>query len=196
MSDSKIKIQHVRFCRSCQELLPVKCTKCIAHPERKPRVVEIIGTPKILATAPCNCVKLQCQRDKCAGTMWRQLKADGSLPTKNHFCSGFCQNMVTAAARKTKTTITCSFVLCRKPVEKHLSALKVIQRAFCSQKCHYFQRIREKMIKRRETDDIQVLSCEKCREVRDHKKVASGLYACTRCNYRRKDLVERPELVR
>ncbi len=56
-----MKVQRVRWCSQCESLLPLKCTKCLSHPERTPKQVELFDLPEILETGPCGCVRFACQ---------------------------------------------------------------------------------------------------------------------------------------
>lgn len=137
----KIKVQRIAYCTQCECLLPKRCTKCVAHPDRKPRIVEIYDAPKILKTNECGCVGFRCQRVECMNTrlVWRHPRADGTLGFKNHFCSPECVRIVTAAARKAKRiTETCSCG-CGRTVTRPASCMRA-KHTYFSQLCHFRHR--------------------------------------------------------
>lgn len=186
--------QHLMFCVQCHELLPRKCHKCITHPDRKPRIVEVFGVPPILQTAPCRCVLIACQREGCDKTMWRQLMASGELKLRNHFCSVTCRNRVIADARKkVNKPIPCTF--CNTIVLRSPSDTKNRLHTYCNPECFHRHRVQVKANRRRQLEgheSIQALACysSRCRgEVVDHRRVKSGVLSCVRCNARRDDRV-------
>lgn len=185
---SYFKVQHIRFCKQCRELLPTKCAKCIVHPERKPRVVAIYDAPRILATGPCGCVKIICQFEKCARKrfMWRRLKADGSLAQHNHYCTPNCARDDIAAARTTRVTVTCAYAPCSKKFERKACEVKNMRCACCSPACGYLQRKVETAKKReaaKKDDGALLLQCAgKCRgEITDHLALSRSQAKCVPC---------------
>ncbi len=185
---SFVKVQRVCWCVQCEEMLPRRCTKCVKHPDRKPRVVEIFDAPPVLATNECGCVKIRCQRPGCLHTMWRHPRVDGTLGNKNHFHDPDCVRIVTAAAKVAKrVTVICSCG-CGRLVTRPMSNMKA-KNVFFSQLCHFRWRVATAAKARREKDgaDVQAFICygEECRgEVVDHTRLPNGRYACVRCNNR------------
>lgn len=185
------KHQTIRWCTQCEEQLPTRCAKCIKHPDRKPRVVEIFDAPTIIKTNECGCVGFKCQRNKCTapGLVWRHPRADGTLGYKNHFCSPNCVRLVTAAARVAKrVTLPCSCG-CGKMLTRPASNMRS-KYIYFSQKHHYDHRVQLKAAFRRETipEDVQAFVCtsKTCRgEIIDHTRVRAGVYKCVRCNFYR-----------
>jgi hypothetical protein len=183
--------QVVCFCIQCEEKLPDLCAKCLKHPDRKPRVVEIYDAPTILKTNECGCVGFKCARKVCTNPklVWRHPKADGTLGYKNHFCSPECVRAETAEAKKAKrVTMPCSCP-CRRPITRPASMMKA-KRVYFSPKCHIEDRVRLKAeARRREMDDgaVQAVACYSprcCGAVTDHTRLPNGLYNCVRCNTR------------
>ena len=185
---SFVKVQRVCYCIQCEEMLPKRCKKCVKHPDRRPRVVEIFDAPPVLATNECGCVKIRCQRPGCLQTMWRHPRADGTLGNKNHFHDPACVRIVTAAAKRAaRVTVVCTCG-CGRTVTRSLSLMKA-KRVYFSQLCHFRHRVALKAEARRaeDNDDVQSLVCSSkyCRgEVTDHKRLDNGRYACVRCNNR------------
>ena len=184
----------VSYCVQCETLLPRRCVKCVKHPDRKPRVVELYGVPEVLATAECGCcVRLRCQRPGCFKTMWRPKKDLARL--KNHLCSVACRQAVVAAAKVSmRVSVPCACG-CGKTVSRPKSNIKT-ERVYFSQLHHYAHRQVLKAQARRaeERGDVQALACSstRCRgEVRDHVRTTTGKMACTYCHARRDDAVER-----
>lgn len=184
------KIQHIRFCKQCRELLPTKCAKCIVHPERKPRVVAIYDSPPILATGPCGCVKIACQFEKCSRKrfMWRRLKADGSLAQHNHYCTPDCARDDIASARTTRVMVTCAYVPCSKKKERKACEVKNMRSMCCSPACGYLQRKVETAAKRKAalsakngTDGRSLMWCENCDDATDHMEVSRSTARCVKC---------------
>ena len=181
-----MKVQRVRFCRQCQELLPTRCSKCIVHPERKPRIVSIYDSPPILATGPCGCVKISCQYAGCKAKrfMWRRLKHDGTLAQHNHYCTQECARADIAQARTTRVTVTCSYKKCGVKFERKPSEVKGMRHAFHTPKCFYLHRVENRVDTRRPVDDdsIGMMMClGRCRSVTDHNTPKKGAASCRAC---------------
>lgn len=182
------RVQRICWCVQCEERLPDRCEKCVKHPDRRPRVVEIYDAPPVLATNECGCVKIRCQRDGCLSTMWRHPRADGTLGYKNHFHEPACVRVVTAAARKAqRVTRNCSCG-CGKKITRPASNMRAKQTYF-SQLHHFQHRVALKSEARRarEKFDVQAKVCDspRCRGVvTDHTRTPTGLFACVRCNAR------------
>ena len=183
--------QKIHFCSQCGDTLPLRCVKCIRHPERKPRVVELFDAPPILRTGPCGCILIQCQRQGCKETRWCRLKADGTFELKNYYCSKYCGGQVTGEARKTRQILPCSYPGCTKKVEKHVSSIVRTKRIYCGQSHHYAHRTimkleRKAAEKHRKAmlEKVVLLSCRgKCRnEVTTHTEMVGGMASCQICN--------------
>lgn len=194
-----MKVQRIRFCVQCEEALPRRCAKCVKHPDRRPRVVELFGVPAVLATNECGCVKIRCQRPGCLRTMWRHPLADGTLARRNHFCSPACGRAVTAAAKRAARVAAPCSCGCGRQVVRPASNMRA-QRAYYSQRCHYLHRAALLAQARRraaEADDaVQAYACysPRCRgAVTDHTKLPGGAYACVRCHARGAPPSVRPE---
>lgn len=191
MSTPGFKVQLVRYCIQCEEVLPRRCTKCVKHPKRAPRVVELFGVPVVLAINECGCVKIRCQLTGCFRTMWRHPLADGTLPRRNHFCSPTCVRIATAAAKRAARTSTiCSMPGCARVITRPASNMRA-KHVYCSQKCHFLHRAFLKAKARRERaegdDSVQAFACygPRCAgEITDHTKLPSGQYDCVRCHTR------------
>ncbi len=185
-----MKVQRICWCLNCEEMLPKHCSKCIIHPDRKPRVVELYGVPPVISTNACGCVLLRCQRDTCLKTMWRHPRADGTLGHKNHFCSPECVRIITAAAKVDKrVTVVCSDG-CGRLVTRPASNMRA-KHAYFSPLCHYRHRIQMKSDARRVGPrEVQTFACasKDCRgAVVDHQRLPTGLYECVRCRARAKE---------
>ncbi len=183
---SASKVQHIRFCKQCRELLPTKCEKCLVHPERRPRIVSIYDAPPILATGPCGCVKLACQLEKCTRKrfMWRRLKADESLAQHNHYCTAQCGRDDIAAARNTRVMVTCAYKPCSKQKERKACEVKNMRSMCCSPECGYLQR-KVETAKRRAAAVADkrgtFVWCEKCKDATDHADISKTMARCTKC---------------
>lgn len=127
-----IKVQRLSYCINCENLLPVKCAKCRAHPDRKPRHIVVYDCPPILETGPCGCVKIACQREGCGKSKWTTVpKARSFL---RQFCSRACANVVIAEGQKTRSRIACACG-CGRWVERPPCKLKTHKRSFFSRLC-------------------------------------------------------------
>lgn len=189
----KLKIQHVRVCQQCRDVLPVKCEKCVKHPERKPRVVEIFDAPEILETLKCGCVGFKCQRPDCPKMVYRKLKRDGTLELHNHFCSRSCNSFMTASSKPSNAvSLPCSNG-CGTVVKRPPSKVKLARFIYCGRGCKYEHRIkinheRRELIKRAiESGAVQNLECwGKCPKGSITKHTKDGRdYVCPKCGERR-----------
>lgn len=189
--------RRVLFCVQCEEPLPSKCAKCVKHPNRKPKYVELFGTPEIFARSACGCIQIRCQRPGCFKLPWK--RESDTERFKNLFCSRSCTGIVTAAAKVAKRVMLPCSCGCGRIISRPASNM-LRKHVYFSQKCHYSHRMRLASQERRSIDRslFQALCCdsERCRgAVRDHKKLSVGLYACTYCNARRMGKIVRLEKV-
>ncbi len=185
-----MSIQRISYCTQCECPLPKKCSSCVKHPDRKPRIVEIFDAPPVLSINSCGCVQIQCQRAGCHARVWRHPRADGTLGNKNHFCSPACVRLVTAQAKVAqRVTAPCSCG-CGRTVTRSNSLMRA-KRVYFSQVCHFRHRVALKAAARRVKEaDVQAFQCAspRCRgEITDHTRLASGLYDCVRCHARAKE---------
>lgn len=185
-----MKFQRIRYCDQCEELLPKVCTKCVKHPDRRPRMVELFGMPPVLSIGPCGCVKIGCQRTGCAITVWRVPRADGSLGLKNQFCSKSCNALVTAERKKAKRiTATCSDG-CGRTVTRPASNMRA-KYVYFSQVCHFKHRTvlaAEKRIAAAQANkdtDRGLLECLKCKDIKEHLTPEARQAICLTCGTKR-----------
>ena len=141
-----IKIQKIHECRQCGDLLPLKCLKCLAHPDRKPRIVELYGLPPILETGPCGCVRIACEREGCARSVWRRVYQVAKHPSR--FCGDSCARIFQAARRNTQQEVTCANPGCergadgtRKRFKVKVCRLRGGRQVCCCPACMYAYRI-------------------------------------------------------
>lgn len=206
-----LKIQKIRWCTSCQELLPLKCEKCVKCPDRKPKPVEVFGWPPILATRDCGCIQIACQRPDCGKRFWRHVPARGKGGQAKHrqqYCSPACWLVVARQIRSAKTIMTpCSE--CKKPTYRKPCHLKTYKRVFCGRPCFLIAHARGKYGRvvvedeasprgpGRPTEDLtsQMLECRAPKhfgEITEHLEVkGTKLFECTgilagkKCGHRR-----------
>lgn len=179
------KVQRICWCVQCEELLPSKCEKCIKHPDRKPRIVEVYGAPPIIETNKCGCVGFKCQRNACTNPdlVWRHPKADGTLGFKNHFCSPACVRAVTSEAhRACRVEVPCDCG-CGRICMRRKSELRS-KGVYFSQLCHYRHRLEVMHEKRAKKVAIKTLWCFKCIAEVDHSKLPNDRFECVRCRNR------------
>ena len=187
-----MKVCRVRWCVQCEEILSKKCVRCIKHPDRKPRIVELIGTVNIIETGPCGCVRFSCQRVGCPKTMWRHLRLSGktSYAVRNHFCSTSCCAATTADKKRLARPMICAYPPCGRVRLVQRSELKGKTRIFCSGKCFHINKLLENEQRRRLNKDemaVQAYVCNspRCRgAVTDHTRLQDGQYDCVRCHAR------------
>lgn len=193
---SMFKVQKIRSCQQCGDLLPLKCKSCTCDPKRKPRVIEFYEWPEILATGPCGCIKIRCQAEGCTRTVWRDPKhygKGGKAISKRFFCSIPCSARSMAAARCTRQTVPCAY--CSKQVVKKSYALKTWNKSFCNQTCYFLRRAKDAhaikeaaRIDKAGTDGRALLQCSgtKCRgEVTEHSSVSGNTAQCLVCATKR-----------
>lgn len=154
-----LKVQKIRSCVQCGDVLAKKCDRCKAHSNRKPRVIEYYDWPEILAISPCGCIKIACQLPGCHATMWRlKSKNRGGMSiSKNFFCSVAHTSKFVASQRDKRQTVPCAY--CGKLVVKKAFALKTWKESYCNQTCHFLQRAKRKHEAREASAKIQVMVC-------------------------------------
>lgn len=174
----KIRVQRIRWCTQCECMLPKRCAKCVAHPDRKPRMVEIFGAPQVLATNECGCVKIRCQRPGCQATMWRHPRADGTLGYRNHFHEPQCVRFVTAAAKKAKQVAYVCACGCGRGGMRTMSDMRA-KYTYFSHLCQYKHRTTLRL-EREEAARVAAVAaaiedaqradlwCLKCKSVKEH----------------------------
>ncbi len=185
---SIFKIQRIRSCVQCGDVLALKCAACTKHPERKPRVLEIYDWPPILKTAECGCcIQISCQAEGCTRRMWRNVKHNKAsmAASKRSFCSIACAARSMAMARCTRQTVPCDW--CKKPVTKKSYALKTWKKSFCNQTCYFLRRAKDahaiKEAERNAPDagNIGLLHCVKCNDVTEHLTPKNKPAMCKTC---------------
>jgi hypothetical protein len=141
---STLHFQRVRFCTQCKEPLPKKCDRCLEHPERTPKVIELYDFPKILRTAECGCcVEISCQASGCSKSMWRHVNKhykSGKWPAKTFCCSQRCAALTASMSRKTGMKVLCSCG-CGQKIYKEMWALKMNRYVYAnSEHCYKHRR--------------------------------------------------------
>lgn len=202
---STLKIQFVRSCVQCGDVLSTKCKGCIKHPERQPRVVEFYDWPEILETNSCGCIRIRCQLEGCSVTMWRYRQRNGQhgLPTsKNFYCSVPHSARAAGLGRVKKIMVPCAS--CSKPVQKKNYAIKTWKRSFCNRTCYFIFRAKERhslqekavadrKMERCGTDGRALIECfANCKGrglVTEHLETGRGVAKCTLCGTSRKTTV-------
>ena len=186
--------QEIRACSKCGDLLPLKCQACLRHPGKKPRPIILYDCPPILATGPCGCILITCQRPGCAKRMWRTVKS--AKQGESHYCDRRCWNLVLNAGKKTRKLMPCGNEGCRrahnskrKMIEVHLFRLERAEVVCCSTECRWEQ---ERRVKKRREDALGALLalyCAKCAAVTNHARVRRYLFRCITpgCGTRRSD---------
>lgn len=196
---TRLEIVRVRWCVQCEGPLPKRCSSCVKHPDRKPRYVEVFGSPTIIRMAECKCcAEISCQRPTCKGTRFERLDASRTLKdTKNYFCSKKCTALITAEAKLAKRVHAVCSCGCEREVVRPASNMRA-QRVYFSQKCHFEHRVkmqhaaRMEKIKTAEDGYLQTLWCARCKDVTDHTKRVSKLMQCVRCYLGRAENVGMP----
>lgn len=196
---STFKVQRIRSCVQCGDVLSLKCKGCVKHPDRKPRVIEYYDWPEILKTAECGCcIYIQCQFPGCGKCVWRNKShnREGRAISKAFFCSTTCSGRTIGLARVNRREVPCAY--CAKKVMKKACELKTWKHAFCNRTCYFLfkakqthdqKQIAEKLYK--SLNDLSMLQCQgKCRgQVTEHSKTSKNTSACKTCNTVRDDRV-------
>lgn len=180
---SEFKVQYIRSCVQCGDILSKKCGGCTKHPNRKPRITEIYDWPPILATGPCGCIQIKCQRAACGNLAWRSRGHQSIMSRfKSAFCSRKCNSIANFENRKNRLTVKCAWHLCDTKIERKCSILKTFKHSYC-RKDHYYL-ARKKMaydITERQTVSRSLYYCSKCRDVTEQMNEAKRL-RCLTCN--------------
>lgn len=183
------KIQRVRSCVQCGDLLPLKCAKCVKHPARKPRIIELYEWPEILETAPCGCFKIACMLPGCTKTMWRIRKFKHGLAEQKHF---FCEQRHAQRfhAQQKRNSVVVACEECKTRIERIPAKIKA--RMFCKPECWYIYQKRKQaeakagqQIIAKALDRHEMLTCRRCREITEHKPVLRGISECLACGEKR-----------
>lgn len=197
-----LKVQRVRACVQCGDVLSKKCDKCKKHPTRQPRIIELYDFPAPLKVAECGCcILLRCQRPGCHVTFWRSTKNNAVKGKSRHatfVCSGRCRSITANAGRKTSILLPCGW--CEKPVSRQPAQIPLKRIVFCKPVCWYLYRTREaarrNAIKREPSllDPAAAdLQCEgKCRAITEHVEIAPNRYRCRTCSHVRSDVIKVP----
>lgn len=183
---SVFKVQRIRSCVQCGDVLGLKCKNCIKHPERKPRVIDFYDWPEILKTAECGCcIQIRCQADGCGKLVWRNAKHNrgGKAISKAFYCSISCSARSMAMARCKRQSVPCAY--CSKMVVKKMFSLKTWVRSFCNNTCYFLFRAKTKheakMAAKEDEEARALLWCEKCRDVTDHDSTNLSKANCRPC---------------
>lgn len=184
----KFKVQFIRSCVQCGDVLSLKCKSCVKHPKRKPRVIEYHDWPEILEAGPCGCcIKIACQSPGCSKAMWRytgHVKGGKSL-TKRFFCSKPCFHRGNTLER---VQVSCSY--CTKPTTRKISSSPTWRHSFCNLTCYILFRRKaeyELRVKRHAakagTDGHALLQCNgRCRgAITEHVETRVRMAKCLVC---------------
>ncbi len=184
------RVQKIRSCQQCGDVLAQKCGKCLKHPDRAPKVVEYFEWPKILKTCECACsVLVNCQNPACNKPVWRFCKnsKSGLSRSQNLFCSRACSCRAQNRARNFQTPVPCGW--CKKLVARTRYDVKTFKAAYCC-RAHYFlarkkREHEEKEIHKAQEETRALLFCKTCRDVTEHDAANSKMPACQTCKSRR-----------
>ncbi len=201
---STFKVQRIRSCVQCGVVLGLKCKACVAHPTRKPKIVEVYDWPPILETCPSgDCLRIACQRPGCKKTMWRNRThtRGGKMKYATMYCSQECNIAELARARDTRVEVPCGWHACNTKVRRSASQLKNFKRAFCRPD-HYWLALKKdahdaKQAEHRASegeDGLSMMQCEgKCRgEITEHKQTAKHRAECLICRWERNSRIAIP----
>lgn len=199
---SVLKIQRVRFCRTCHESLPQKCSKCLLHPDRKPTTLVYYSWPPIVEICPCKGgIKVRCQRPGCENITpwrWRANAREKMSRSANVYCSKQCNLMVIAAERRsTRATYPCAH--CGKSKEIKLSEAKSRAFVFCHRECYRLWQIgknsREMADLRKLKEGLDGRSLLQCRgkctkgrgigDITEHQDITKYKAKCLTCGVER-----------
>jgi hypothetical protein len=189
------KIQRIRSCTQCHELLPLKCEKCVCSPKREPRVVELFGWPEVLQVGPCGCFQIACQAAGCVRKMWRYpgKNPKGLSVSRNLYCSKQCTLREARAARTTAVMLPCRY--CRKLCRRKQSDLARHANVFCHPEHYFLFRSKQKHQEKRaaaaavEATDRGLLECLKCKDITEHLTPAKTYAVCLICGTKRSQSV-------
>ena len=183
-----IKFQKIKWCVQCRELLPLKCAKCVRHPNRKPKVQDVYNWPPILETRDCGCVRIGCQKEGCKNTMWRHTTSgrNGMCRKERQFCSRSCAAQQYGKVIFKQVEVPCGW--CKKKVFKRLSEIKTHANSFCSKACLFMFMRKDKHEKEESENSKALLICDGPKhrgEITEHVVIKRDLYECVGCGYRR-----------
>lgn len=175
---STFKPFYIRICTQCKDPQPLKCAKCVHHPKRTPKVIEVYAPP--MTTKICECrlsFQFECQRDGCGKRVWRSKTSNsraGMVYAKKLFCSVECRMIQLGKDITTRVEVPCDW--CGKKVLRTPCRLKR-ENIFCCKSHIYLWRekkrhdIREEEKKSaieyaRESDDptTGLLECSTCKK--------------------------------
>jgi hypothetical protein len=181
-----LKIQRIRWCVQCECPLPLKCARCVKHPNRKPKIQDVYDWPPILATRDCGCIQIACQREGCTAKMWRHVpsasKRDGKCRYRNQFCSPRCSSIAGNAGRLNRKEVSCAE--CSKKLIRKAYNLKTWKHSFCGPKCRmifYRKEMYESKERARRAEEnpvTQMLYCKPHAQPTTHRKIGGGLLEC------------------
>ena len=183
---SDFKPFYIRICLQCKDPQPLKCAKCIHHPKRKPKVIEVYAPPMTLKICECRLsFQFECQRDGCEKRVWRSKTSNsraGMVYAKKLFCSVECRMAQLHKDITTRVEVACDW--CGKKVMRTPCNLKQ-ENIFCCQAHIYLWRAKKrhdaKEAERREAMeakkkalslDIGLMHCAKCNDVTEHQTPA------------------------
>lgn len=178
------KVQRIRSCTQCHEVLPLKCKKCACSPTRKPRVVELFNWPEVLKVAECGCCfQFACQLPGCTGRMWRCVKKNQKAlsVSRNLYHTKICAISAAHRAKENFEMVPCEY--CRKPCRRTQFMLKRHAHVFCHGECYHLWRAKKKHQAMQEKDNPQtgMLHCRKCGAVTEHQTPKVGKAKCLIC---------------
>lgn len=187
-------VQRIRSCSQCGDVLPQKCGGCLAHPDRKPRIIELYDWPPILATGPCGCLLIQCQAPDCTNKRWRYpfLKnKEGKSVAKTFCCSPKCATTIANSAKAKKIKVNCAY--CEKLKEVWPSVLKARRNIYCKPECHYlhmrkmaFEAKEGQKIIETQMNKAALLACEgSCKDITEHTEISRHKHKCNGCGAER-----------
>lgn len=186
-----LSVQRLAFCTQCRCLLPKRCARCVQHPGRKPRVIQLFAAPPILETASCGCVKVRCAAQTCRGTgfKWLKLTRERILPEKNLYCSKACALVTNGKLQRRGEPMSC---VCGKTFYRPPSALRPAS-AYCSPACRWAhhraqkeERRQQEELAREGLDGQALYYCPVCRDVTAHRHEEKHL-RCESCGSRQQD---------
>lgn len=199
----QLKIQRVKFCTQCHEALPLKCSKCVKHPDRVPQVIEYYDWPEIVETCPCNgAVKVRCQRPGCEKITpwrWRTHNKGKMARAKSIFCSKQCGLSVLAESRKKRVQVPCGY--CGKPKEVKLSLSKRSAFIFCHAE-HYrlwkigksWEAVKKVVAEKEATDGKSLMWCDVCNDVTNHQDIINRRAQCQVCRAKKSTVGSGPDM--
>ena len=192
---SVFRVQRIRSCVQCGSVLGLKCGKCVKHPGRKLRVIELFDWPEILRTAQCGCcIEISCQLPGCKKTIWKYIRLRGKEKksvARKLYCSNACAARAAGLSIKTRVRVPCAY--CGKIVEKQQWALKLRNYVYCKQECHYLhvrqlafdakKDAREK--ENRGQGSLALLECwNGCKDITEHVLISEPNRGTTNYKYR------------